>query len=167
MTRELEGVLRVAVIGVGATVTLDLWNVFLKRMFGVRSLSMGLLGRWFGHLLRGRFRHDDIADALPIVGERIIGWSAHYAIGITWAALLLAIRGLDWARRPTLLPALIVGLVTLVAPFFILQPGMGLGIAASKASRPNAARLKSIASHTVYGVGLYGAALLSALLVQP
>ena len=59
---------------------------------------------------------------------------------------------------------MIVGLVTLVAPFFMMQPGMGLGIAASKAPRPNVARLKSIASHTVYGVGLYGSAILSALL---
>ena len=167
MSEELEVVIRAALIGVGATVMLDLWNVFLKRLFGVPSLSMGMLGRWFGHFLRGRFMHDNIAEALPIPGERLIGWSAHYAIGITWAALLLAIWGLDWARRPTLLPAMIVGLVTLIAPFFIMQPGMGLGIAASKAPRPNVARLKSIASHTVYGVGLYGSAILSALLVQP
>jgi hypothetical protein len=167
MSEELEVVIRAASIGVGATIVLDLWNLFLKRLFGVPSLSMGMLGRWFGHFLRGRFTHDDIAKALPIPGERVIGWSAHYAIGITWAAVLLAIWELDWARRPTLLPAMIVGLVTLVAPFFMMQPGMGLGIAASKALRPNVARLKSIASHTVYGVGLYGSAMLLALLMRP
>jgi hypothetical protein len=111
--------------------------------------------------------HDNIAEASPIPGEHIIGWSAHYAIGITWAALLLAIWGLDWARHPTPLPALIVGLVTLVAPFFIMQPGMGTGIAASKTPSPNVARLKSIVSHTVYGIGLYGSAVLSALLIRP
>ena len=61
---------------------------------------------------------------------------------------------------------MIVGLVTLVAPFFIMQPGMGLGIAASKTPNPNAARLKSIASHMVYGIGLYGSALLSTLLIR-
>lgn len=163
MSEALEAVIRAALIGFGATALLDLWNVFLKRMFGVPSLSMGLLGRWFGHFLRGRFMHNNIAGALPVPGERIIGWSAHYAIGITWAAALLAIWGLDWARRPTLLPAVLVGLGTLVAPFFIMQPGMGFGIAASKAPRPNVARLKSIASHTVYGLGLYGSAILLAL----
>ncbi len=167
MTGELEFVVRTASIGVGATVALDLWNVLLERLFGVPSLSMGMLGRWFGHFSHGRFRHDSIAKTSPIPGERIIGWSAHYAIGITWAALLLAIWGLDWARQPSFLPALTIGLGTVVAPFFIMQPGMGLGIAASKAPRPNVARLKSIASHSVYGVGLYVSAMLSALLIQP
>jgi hypothetical protein len=166
MSEQLEIVVRAVLIGLGGTAVLDLWNLFLERLFGVPSLSMGMLGRWFGHFPRGHFMHDNIAKALPIPGERIIGWCAHYAIGITWAALLLAIWGLEWAHRPTLLPAIVVGLATLVAPFFILQPGMGLGIAASKAPRPNIARLKSIASHTVYGVGLYGSAVFSALMFR-
>lgn len=167
MSEGREIVVRVALIGIGAIVVLDLWNAFLNRFFGVPSLNLGMLGRWFGHFPRGRFMHDNVAEASPIPGERIIGWSAHYAIGITWAALLLAIWGLDWARHPTPLPALIVGLVTLVAPFFIMQPGMGIGIAASKSPSPNVARLKSIVSHTVYGIGLYGSALLSTLLIRP
>jgi hypothetical protein len=36
-----------------------------------------------------------------------------------------------------------------------MQPSLGLGIAASKAPRPNQARLKSLATHTVFGAGLY------------
>jgi hypothetical protein len=167
MSEELEVVVRLIVIGVGATAALDLWNALLARLFGIPSLSMGMLGRWFGHFLHGRFVHANIAKAPPVPGERIIGWIAHYAIGITWAAVLLAIWGLDWGRRPTLIPALTVGLVTLAAPFFIMQPAMGLGFAASKTQRPGVARLKSIASHTVYGAGLYGSAVLSALLLQP
>src|SRR6266513_5750216 len=167
MSEGLEIVVRAAVIGAGATLVLDLWNAFLDRCFGVPSLNLRMLGRWFGYFPRGRFTHKNIAEASPIPGERIIGWSAHYAIGITWAALLLAIWGRDWARHPKLLPAVIVGLSTLVAPFFLMQPGMGGGIAASKAPNPNAARLKSIVSHTVYGIGLYGSALLSTLLIRP
>jgi hypothetical protein len=167
MNEGAEIVVRAALIGIGATVVLDLWNACLQRLFGVPSLNVGMLGRWCGHFPRGRFVHDNITEAAPVRGERIIGWSAHYAIGITFAALLLAIWGLDWARHPTPLPALVVGLVTLVAPFFLMQPGMGMGIAASKTPRPNAARLKSMVSHTVYGIGLYGSALLSTLLIRP
>jgi hypothetical protein len=47
-------------------------------------------------------------------------------------------------------------------PFFTMQPSFGLGIAASKTPHPNQARLKSLMTHTVFGVGLYlSAALLS------
>jgi hypothetical protein len=131
----------------------------------VRSLDYKLLGRWIGHLSSGRFRHESIAKEPPLRGERIIGWTAHYLIGITFAALLLAIWGLEWARQPTLLPALFIGIVTIVAPFFILQPGMGAGIAASKTPKPNITRLRSLGSHLAYAFGLYGAALLTAMLV--
>jgi Protein of unknown function (DUF2938) len=167
MSEGLEIAVRAALIGIGATVVLDLWALFLKRFFGLPSLNYGMLGRWFGHFPRRRFVHDNIAEASPVRGELIIGWGAHYAIGITFAALLLAIWGLDWARHPTPLPALIVALVTLVAPFFIMQPGMGAGIAASKTPNPNVARLRSIVTHTVYGIGLYGSALLLTLLIRP
>ena len=37
---------------------------------------------------------------------------------------------------PTFLPALLVGIGTVAAPFFILQPGMGAGIAASRTPNP-------------------------------
>jgi hypothetical protein len=153
-------------IGIGATAVLDLWALFAKRVFGVPASNWALVGRWIGYFPRGRFVHDNIAQAVPIRGELIIGWCAHYAIGIIYAALLLAICGPDWARHPTLPPALILAFLALVAPFFIMQPGMGMGIAASKNPHPNLARLRSIVGHTVFGFGLYGSALLTALLIR-
>lgn len=74
---------------------------------------------------------------------------------MAFAFLLLAIWGLDWARSPTILPAMVIGLGTVVAPWFILQPGMGAGIAASKTPDPRAARLRNLATHTAYGIGLF------------
>jgi hypothetical protein len=61
--------------------------------------------------------------------------------------------------RPALWPALVFGIGTVVFPFFILQPSIGLGIAASKTPAPAKARLKSLVTHTVFGAGLYLAAL--------
>jgi hypothetical protein len=148
------------VIGIGATVIMDLWALFLRRGFGVSSLDYALLGRWIGHLARGRFRHERIGQAAPVPNERMIGWSAHYAIGITFAALLV------WLEHPPLAPALVVSTVTLAAPFLVLQPGMGLGVAASRAPRPNAARLRSVATHTVYGLGLFAFAWLWSVLAR-
>jgi hypothetical protein len=56
--------------------------------------------------------------------------------------------------------ALVLGaLLAVVFPFFIMQPSFGLGIAASRTPKPTQARLKSLATHTVFGVGLYVCAL--------
>lgn len=133
MGHLLEFVLRAFFIGVGATVVMDLWALLLKQL-GIPSLNFAFLGRWIGHLPHGQWAHESIAKASPIKGELWMGWLAHYSIGVTFAALLLAVYGLEWARKPTLLPALIIGIVTVVSPLFILQPALGAGIASSKDS---------------------------------
>jgi hypothetical protein len=155
----MEFVVHAALIGIGATVVFDLCAPLLRRLFGGPPTNWGMVGRWLGHFPRGRFVHVRIAQAPAVRGELAIGWAAHYAIGIAFAALLLVLCGLDWARRPTALPAVIFGLATVAAPFLVMQPAMGAGIAASKTPNPARARLRSIAGHTVFGVGLYVSAL--------
>ena len=56
--------------------------------------------------------------------------------------------------RATLGPALLVGIGTVAAPFLLMQPGMGAGIAASRTRRPGAARMQSLVTHTIFGLGL-------------
>ena len=129
-------------IGIGATLTIDLWNLFLKRAFGMPSLSYCLLGRWCRHMLEGTFRHVSIAAALPKLRECTVGWIVHYTIGAVLALVFVAVMSGDWLARPTLLPALLYGIGTVVFPFFILQPAFGLGIASSKTAAPTQARLK-------------------------
>jgi DUF2938 family protein len=166
MSANLQIILRVVAIGVGATIVLDLWSAFLNRFFNVPSANWAMVGRWCGHLPRGQFVYKKIADASPICGELLIGWSAHYAIGVLFAAILVAICGIDWLHQPTVLPALVFGVFTVVFPFFLMQPGMGLGVAASKTPRPNVARLRSLMTHTIFGLGLYFAAVVFALLFR-
>jgi len=164
MTDNMELVVRAIAIGAGATVVMDLW-AFVLRRFGIPSLDFALLGRWIGHVPRGTFMHASIAKAAPIRGESWIGWIAHYSIGITFAAVLLATFGLAWARSPTYLPALLVGVVSVVAPLFLLQPAFGAGIASLKTPRPMFNSVKSVVTHVVYGTGLYLAGLATASLV--
>jgi hypothetical protein len=152
-------------IGAGATLTTDLWAIARGRLCGIPAPDWGLVGRWLGHMARGRFRHERIATAEPVRGERVIGWTAHYLIGITFAGGLLAICGLAWARQPTLAPALAFGIATVAAPFLLMQPGTGAGIAASRTPRPNSARLQSLVTHAVFGLGLYAAGLVLKLLL--
>ncbi|MEJ0085034.1 MAG: DUF2938 domain-containing protein [Pseudomonadota bacterium] len=148
-------------LGLFATALTDLWALARKRALGIAAPDFGLVGRWMAHLARGRFRHERIAATAPVRGERLIGWTAHYLIGVAFAALLPALWGVQWLEHPALAPALIVGVATLAAPFLLMQPGMGAGIAASRTPRPTVARFHSIVTHTVFGLGLYASALIA------
>lgn len=147
----------VLVTGMGATVVMDVWAIVRKRVFSIPLPDYGMVGRWLAHLAHGRFRHQSIAASAAIRGERLIGWTAHYLIGVTFAAILLGVWGLAWARHPTIAPALIVGIGTVAAPFLVMQPAMGAGVAASRTPRPAAARLQSLLTHGIFGLGLYAA----------
>ncbi|MGC5703617.1 DUF2938 domain-containing protein [Pseudomonas sp. NFXW11] len=154
-------------IGIGATLILDLWTLFLTRVLKIPGPNWAMVGRWIGHFPRGQFVHQSIAQAAAIPAERSLGWLAHYLTGVIFAALLLLIQGLQWAQQPTLAPALFIGVLTVGAPFFLMQPGMGAGIAASKMPKPNVARLRSLIAHSVFGLGLYGAGLFWAWVLGP
>lgn len=156
----MDTLTQAVLIGTGATAVMDAWGIARTRLLGMPAANYGLVGRWIAYMPRGRFRHAPIAKTPPVRGELAIGWIAHYAIGIGFAAALLVLYGVEWARQPTLGPALIVGLGSVVAPFLIMQPGMGAGVAASRTPRPNAARFQSVVTHTVFGLGLFVAAFL-------
>lgn len=144
----------VALIGVGATAVMDAWLLLLQQL-GVRSLSFAFIGRWVGHLARGRVVHQAIAKSPPIPGELALGWLTHYGVGMAFAGLLVASQGVEWVGRPSFLPAVAIGLATVIAPLFVMQPAMGAGFAASRTPTPLKNCLRSLANHTVFGVGLY------------
>ena len=155
MTIEASYILPAVAIGIGATLVMDLWNLFLKRAFSIQSLNLCLLGRWLRHMPEGTFRHASITAAPQKPLECTVGWIAHYTVGSVFALVFVVLATGDWLARPTLLPALLYGIGTVVFPFFILQPSFGLGIAASKTPKPMQVRLKSLATHAVFGIGLY------------
>ncbi|HJV50059.1 MAG TPA: DUF2938 domain-containing protein [Noviherbaspirillum sp.] len=150
----MEAVARIVLVGAGATVVMDAWLMLLKRM-GVQTLNFAFIGRWVGHLLRGTFSHPSIGKAQPVPGERALGWLTHYAVGMAFASLLVSVNGVAWMRDPSVLPALAVGLCTVAFPLFVMQPAMGLGVAASRTPAPWKNCLRSMANHAVFGLGLY------------
>jgi len=164
MNDNLELLATGALIGIGGSLLIDAWSLVLRRVFGVTTLDYAMLGRWIGHFRRGQFAHKRIGAAEPVRGEQLLGWAAHYGIGIAFAFLLLAIAGRSWAETPTIAPALLVGFATVLAPWLVMQPAFGAGIAGSKSANPRAGRLRNLGTHFVYGVGLYGSAVLLSLL---
>ena len=160
----MEYVIRVALIGIVATALIDAWALIRRFLFGTALPNYRHVGRWIGHFPSGRSRHDRIADAPAVAGEMSIGWLAHYSIGMAFAGLLPALWGVAWVDDPTIGPALLVGIGSVAAPFLLMQPAMGAGIAASRSPAPNSARLQSLLTHTLFGVALFVAALAATLL---
>ncbi len=142
-------------MGLGATFTFDLWALFLKHAFKITPSNFCLVGRWLRYMPEGIFTHSNIASAPQKSAECTVGWITHYMIGVMFAIAFVALVGDNWLQHPTLIPAIIFGVVTVLVPFFIMQPAFGLGFAASKTSNPAKARLRTLMNHTVFGIGLY------------
>jgi len=142
-------------IGLGATLTTDLLALFLKLAFKITAPNYCLVGRWLRYMPEGTFKHSNIAFAPQKSAECTVGWIAHYLIGITFAIAFVAFVGNNWLQHPKLIPAIIFGVITVLMPFFIMQPAFGLGLAASKTPNPTQARLRSLMNHTAFGIGLY------------
>lgn len=157
-----ENFFKAALIGVGGTIVLDLWALFTTRVMGVPATNWAMVGRWLGNIPRGQFVQTAISQAEPVKGELAIGWIAHYVIGIGYGLLVLTFWGIVWLERPTLLPPMILVWVLLVVPYFIMMPGMGMGIAGARTPKPNITRLKSVMGHSVFGVGMYATAVVLA-----
>jgi hypothetical protein len=148
----------IALIGLGATLVMDLWTLLLKRL-GVTTLNYAMVGRWAGHLLQGRVYHPAIAKAAPVRHELAWGWALHYATGLLFAALLVGLVGEGWLRAPSLLPGLGFGLASVLVPLCVVQPAFGAGLFASNTPTPLRNCLRSLATHGVFGLGLYLSAL--------
>ncbi|WP_109315097.1 DUF2938 domain-containing protein [Pseudovibrio ascidiaceicola] len=142
-------------LGIGATIFMDLVAWVRLRFFAIPSLDYRLVGRWLLSMLRGQFQHQNIMHSSPQPFERSTGWVAHYVIGAAFAFFLLAVTGPTWLQNPTILMPLIIGLLSVGFPFFFMQPAFGFGIAASKTPAPTIARTRSLIAHLSFGVGLY------------
>ena len=142
-------------MGLGATLTFDLWGLFLKRVFRIAPSNICLVGRWLRHMPKGTFRHTNIVSAPPQRGECPVGWTAHYLIGVSFAGMFVMLAGNEWLLQPRLISAVLFGVGTVLVPFLIMQPAFGFGVAASKTPNPAQARLRSLMNHTAFGVGLF------------
>ena len=142
-------------MGVVATLATDLWQRLLQATVGLPPANWGLVGRWVGWFPRGVFVHHPIAATAPVRGESLIGWAFHYFVGIAYAHVYFAILRLALDSGPTLVSALVFALALLAAPWFVMQPALGLGVMAARMPKPAATRAINVSVHAAFGVGLY------------
>ncbi len=148
-------ILQACAAGLVATLVLDIWQRLLFAVSGIPPTNWALIGRWFAHLPRGRFIHRPIADSAAVPGELTLGWVMHYLVGLIYGFVYvgLMVYGLD--RPPSLVNGAVFGAASVVIPWFILQPGLGIGIMGRLAPNPWVPRLNALSSHVIYGVALF------------
>ncbi len=145
---------QVLVVGVVANIVTDIYEWLLEKSLG-KTRDWHLVGRWVADLGKGVFRHAAISEADAKPYELPLGWAFHYLVAIVFAQVYLQFLGAVLETPPTLWNALTFGVVTVLAPWLILIPGLGGGFFASRTERPNFVRLASLSVHAVFGIGLY------------
>ena len=156
--------LAACVSGIFATVALDIWQRLLFAASGIPPANWALIGRWFAHLPRGRFIHRPIGESEEVPGELTLGWVTHYLIGLVYGFAYVGLMAYGFDRPPSLLNGAVFGAASVVIPWFILQPGLGIGVMGRLAPNPWVPRLNALSSHIIYGVALFiGAWLVTGL----
>jgi len=151
----MTGILEILLLGVFATVVIDIWATFSNKVLKFPRTNWAMVGRWLGHIPGGQFAHSPIGEASEIQHENALGWAFHYFIGIVYALVYVIFVRFFLDGQPSLVSAWTFGLVTILSPWLIMQPALGMGFCATGAPQPNRVRLQNFAIHSIFGVALY------------
>lgn len=143
------------VIGLFATFSMDLWGLALQFTLHIPHPTYAPIGRLISDIfnLHNYFANTSSKHAL-FIQERL-GWYAHIAMGLFYAALFMIIKFKVLNAKPRFLSCLFFAWVMIFVPFLIEQPALGLGFAASHMTHPDIKRFMTLSYHTVFGIGLF------------
>lgn len=145
-------------MGIAATVTMDVLSSASRKM----GLTVGAKGQWVGRwylgITGGRFVHSNIAAAPEQPGEIRAAQVGHYVIGIVLAVFYVAGAGWLGVSPGTFLAALGYGFATTVFPLLLVYPALGFGAFGLKGPPELKLITTSVVNHLFYGFGLWWSA---------
>ena len=146
--------------GVLGTLMMDVLNHLVSRTGLILKIDVRMIGRMSAGWARGRFRYDSPSQIEPNAYELMLGYTAHYAIGLVLAAIFVI--GWDKVVGGPLSPlwALAYGFATTVASEFLVYPSMGLGVCGRLSPEGIRAPLSPLANHLFFGAGMAVAVVL-------
>ena len=150
----MDLVLTGLVAGVVGTLAMDLLNNIVARTGVFLKIDVATIGRMAVGWTQGHFcyRHPD--EMKPVPNERIYGYLAHFAIGVGLAVPFVLGWSL-WVGGPASpVWAVLYGVATSAASFFLVYPSMGLGVFGRRSPDRVRAFITPLANHLFYGVGL-------------
>lgn len=156
--RRFPSPFTVLVTGLSGAAAADLGRTLYQWATGFPPVNWSITGRWFLMVLQGQPYVPDIGAAPSLPHELIAGHVAYYTISVVFAAAYFIVLKL-MGRGPTLWNGLAFGLVTMVFPFFVQMPLMGLGVLASHTTTPWLIIGRTLVHHSSFGLGLAVGAL--------
>ena len=131
----------------------DIGRTIYQWVTGFPPVNWSITGRWFLMVLSGQPSVPEIGKAPSLPHELLAGHAAYYTISLIFAAAYVI--GLRVAgRRPSLLNGLVFGWATLVFPFLVQMPLMGLGVFAHLTQTPGLIIGRTLVHHSSFGIGL-------------
>ena len=143
------------IVGVAATLMLDIVQQLMKLAFGWPATNWGIIGRWAAGLPQGQFVNQHIGESPPVNNELTLGWLVHYGVGIAYGAIYLFLVYVVFGTTPGFVPAMIFGLGSVVVTWFMMEPILGAGAMGANTPNPMVTRLHDLGSHFGFGLGLY------------
>jgi uncharacterized membrane protein YeaQ/YmgE (transglycosylase-associated protein family) len=142
------------VAGVLGTLMMDSLNHLFARIGMISKIDVGVIGRMSAGWARGYFRYRNPAEMVPVAKEKLYGYATHHIIGIGFAVVYV----FCWEHMvggpvsPTW--ALVYGVFTTLASWFLVYPSMGLGVFGRLSPEGIRTTLSSLANHLFFGVGM-------------
>ena len=148
------------IVGVVATLMLDIVQQLMKLAFGWPTTNWGIIGRWAAGLPQEQFVNQQIGKSPPVKNELTLGWLVHYGVGIAYGAIYLFLVYVVFGTTPGFVPAMIFGLGSVAVTWFMMEPILGAGVMGANTPNPMVTRLHDLGSHFGFGLGLYLGGLL-------
>ena len=150
----------VLIVGVAATLTLDVVQQLMRLVLKWPITNWGIIGRWAAYLPEGRFVHKTIGKTPPVKNEMLLGWIVHYGVGISYGAIYLFLVYVVFGTGPGFVPAMVFGIVSVSVTWFMMEPILGAGVMGAGMPDPTVTRIHDFCSHLGFGLGLYFGGLL-------
>lgn len=143
----------VIILGIFATIIMDVWQVFLLLAFKIPAPEWKFVGRWILGIPTLGFVQK-IPTELPMRRlEKLTGWVTHYLMGILYAFIyiyLVEVMPIDQLMVTFLFVA-----ISLLTPWLLLFPCMGMGFFAARTPKPRLVIIYNLITHLIFSFSMY------------
>lgn len=148
-------IINILITGIIATFIFDIFHISLSYAYSINKSRWNLIGRYFVGLFYGKYIQEDLENENEINYELFIGYIIHYIIGIIFAFFYITLNLLLF-EQPSIILALIVGLLTVLGGWCILMPfAFNIGYFAMKQDNQKKLLVQNLIAHFIFGIGLY------------